>query len=99
MSKRRGRKAFATKNEPVQQPAAAAQAFSFGDATPVLDKREILDYAECIHNGRWYEPPVSFDGLARSLLGGASQLANLCEAQYSGLDLYPASDAESAGVQ
>lgn len=67
MSKRRGRKAFVTKTETVQQPAAAAQAFSFGDATPVLDKREILDYAECIHNGRWYEPPVSFDGLARSL--------------------------------
>lgn len=43
------------------------QAFSFGDPTPVMDKRDILDYAECIGNGRWYEPPVSFHGLAKSL--------------------------------
>ena len=67
MSKRKGRKAFATKTEPLQQSAAPAQAFSFGDATPVLDKREIMDYAECVDNGRWYEPPLSFSGLARSL--------------------------------
>lgn len=32
-----------------------------------LDKRDILDYAECIGNGRWYEPPVSFHGLAKIL--------------------------------
>ncbi|TCP07755.1 PBSX family phage portal protein [Crenobacter luteus] len=51
-------------------PAASAdtgiQAFSFGDPTPVLDRREILDYAECLNAGRWYEPPISFEGLARS---------------------------------
>ncbi|BEC69015.1 hypothetical protein VEE57_07310 [Escherichia coli] len=34
---------------------------------PVLDRRDILDYVECISNGRWYEPPVSFTGLAKSL--------------------------------
>lgn len=53
----------------VQQPASAvpqAQAFTFGDPTPVLDKREILDLFESAWNGRWYEPPVSMDGLARS---------------------------------
>jgi len=33
----------------------------------VRDKRDILDYAECIGNGRLYEPPVSFHGLAKSL--------------------------------
>ncbi|PLR52099.1 phage portal protein [Chimaeribacter arupi] len=43
------------------------QAFSFGDPTAVMDKRDILDYAECIGNGRCYEPPVSFHGLAKSL--------------------------------
>ena len=48
------------------QGAAGAQAFTFGDPTPVLDGREILDYLECWANGRWYEPPVSLDGLARS---------------------------------
>src|SRR5690606_24518497 len=50
-------------------PAATtpqAEVFSFGDPTPVLDRREILDYIECWQNGRWYEPPVSWEGLAKS---------------------------------
>lgn len=65
MSKRRGRKTLTP-------PAPAAQeqgfeAFSFGEPAAVLDKREILDYIECTGNGKWYEPPISFDGLARSV--------------------------------
>ncbi|MBJ3918980.1 capsid portal protein, partial [Salmonella enterica subsp. enterica serovar Typhimurium] len=44
-----------------------AEAFSFGDPIPVLDRRELLDYVECVQMDRWYEPPVSFDGLARTL--------------------------------
>ena len=65
MSKRKGRKALTS-------PAPAAQeqgfeAFSFGEPSAVLDKREILDYIECTGNGKWYEPPISFDGLARSV--------------------------------
>lgn len=65
MSKRKGRKAF-----PSPTPATQRQdfeAFSFGEPSPVLDKREILDYIECTGNGKWYEPPLSFDGLARSV--------------------------------
>lgn len=46
--------------------ATRAEAFSFGDPIPVLDRRELLDYVECVQMGRWYEPPVSFDGLART---------------------------------
>jgi len=42
------------------------EAFTFGDPVPVMDKREVLDYIECWMNGRWYEPPVNLDGLARS---------------------------------
>lgn len=42
------------------------EAFTFGDPAPVLDSREVLDYLECWFNGRWYEPPLSLDGLARS---------------------------------
>lgn len=42
------------------------EAFTFGEPTPVLDSREIFDYLECWMNGRWYEPPLSLDGLARS---------------------------------
>ena len=34
------------------------EAFTFGDAMPVMDGRGILDYVECWMNGRWYEPPV-----------------------------------------
>jgi PBSX family phage portal protein len=42
------------------------EAFTFGDPVPVLDGREILDHLECWLNGRWYEPPLSLDGLAKS---------------------------------
>lgn len=47
-------------------PAASAEAFSFGDPIAVLDRRELLDYVECQRMGQWYEPPMSWDGLARS---------------------------------
>lgn len=47
--------------------APSAQAFSFGDPVPVLDRREILDYIECWQiSNKWYEPPISPDGLARA---------------------------------
>ncbi|EMF8146865.1 phage portal protein [Serratia marcescens] len=68
MSKRKGRKAFTT---PAPAPATEQkqdfEAFTFGEPSAVLDKREILDYIECTTNGKWYEPPISFDGLARSV--------------------------------
>lgn len=44
----------------------STQGFSFGDPTPVLDKREILDYIECYSVGKYYEAPISLDGLSRS---------------------------------
>lgn len=56
----------ASAGELLANSSARAEAFTFGDPTPVLDGREILDYLECYNNGRWYEPPVSLDGLARS---------------------------------
>lgn len=43
------------------------QAFSFGDPSPVLGGRAVFDYLECWFNGRWYEPPLSLDGLSRSV--------------------------------
>lgn len=52
-----------------QTTAAAApgiEAFTFGDPVAVLDRRELLDYLECFSVGKWYEPPLSWDGLARS---------------------------------
>lgn len=73
MSKRRSRTQQLTASaQPVIEgellPAAGGkmEAFTFGDPTPVLDERGILDYLECWVNGRWYEPPMSLDGLAKS---------------------------------
>lgn len=68
MAKRKGRTA---RPAPVAAMHAAPQgggveAFSFGDPVPVMDGRELMDYAETWLNGRWYEPPMSWEGLARS---------------------------------
>jgi len=45
---------------------AQVSAFTFGDPEPVLDRATVLDMIECWHNQRWYEPPLSLDGLARA---------------------------------
>lgn len=42
------------------------ESYSFGDPEPVLGGRQIIDMLECWHNGRWYEPPLPLDGLARA---------------------------------
>jgi len=47
-------------------PAGPIEAFTFGEPTPVLESRGILDYLECWRNGRYYEPPVSLQGLSRT---------------------------------
>ena len=73
MSRKRNRNFSATPapaaavetSQPVTS-AASPMAFSFGDPEAVLDRREILDYLECPVVGKYYEPPISFDGLARS---------------------------------
>lgn len=70
MSKRRNRQQLAPAAPAIEGEVLAsnakAEAFTFGDPVPVLDGREILDYLECWANGRWYEPPLSLDGLAKS---------------------------------
>lgn len=50
----------------VAAPPANIDAFTFGDPTPVLDQRGILDYLECWRYGRFYEPPVDLHGLSRT---------------------------------
>ncbi|PHV11328.1 phage portal protein [Chitinimonas sp. BJB300] len=48
-------------------PAGKFEAFTFGEPVPVLDRRELLDLLECPTMGnKWYEPPISLDGLART---------------------------------
>ncbi|MET4733457.1 PBSX family phage portal protein [Thalassospira sp. MBR-102] len=49
------------------KPAPKAEAFTFGDPEPVLDKRNVASYFHSAYNGSFYEPPISFDGLAKSL--------------------------------
>ena len=69
MSKYKGRKPQPQKrprNMKDSEPQKM-EAFTFGEPSAVLDRRDILDYVECVNNGRWFEPPVSFNGLAKSL--------------------------------
>jgi PBSX family phage portal protein len=58
---RKDRKFTPTRN--VQQ----SEFFRFDEPATVMDRRDILNYVECINNGKWYEPPVSFSGLAKSM--------------------------------
>ncbi len=48
------------------QAASKAEAFTFGEPSPVLDGADILNYAECWLHSDYIEPPVSLDGLAKS---------------------------------
>lgn len=53
-------------------PSAGPQMFSFGEPEPVIGGRAaIMEYAECMNNGRYYDPPVDFGELARTLRVGA----------------------------
>lgn len=75
MSKRRNRRnqmasqppQDALEGELLPHDGGSMEAFTFGDPVPVLDSRGILDYVECWSNGRWYEPPLSMDGLAKGM--------------------------------
>lgn len=74
MSKRKGNTSHQlTLAAPVAAPAAtelltqrdggSVNAFSFGDPEPVA-RIQLLDYVESMFNGRWYEPPLPWEGLA-----------------------------------
>lgn len=41
-------------------------AFTFGEPTPVMDGRELSSYLECWFNGRYFEPAINLNGLAKS---------------------------------
>ena len=45
--------------------ATKAMSFTFGDAESVIDRRELTDYFEIWHNGRWFEPPLPMDRLSQ----------------------------------
>lgn len=68
MAKRKGRTARPAHTAAMQAApqGGGMEAFSFGDPVPVMDGRELMDYAETWLNGKWYVPPTSWEGLARS---------------------------------
>ncbi|MDC6131774.1 phage portal protein [Burkholderia gladioli] len=71
MMKKNSRPPRAHTSSALPAPApAAGEAFTFGDPMPVLSRADILDYCEVLSNGTWYEPPVSFTGLAKSFRAG-----------------------------
>ena len=51
---------------PANDRQGSVESFSFGDPEPVLGGRQLIDMLECWHNGRWYEPPLPLDGLAKA---------------------------------
>ncbi|WP_377153702.1 phage portal protein [Roseateles sp. UC29_93] len=53
-------------NAPQGRREPRVEAFTFGEPVPVMDHRDLLDYLECGLVGKWYEPPVSWEGLAKS---------------------------------
>lgn len=48
-----------------QATKPSIEAFTFGEPMPVLSQREIFDYIEAMSNGRYYEPPLSLNGLSK----------------------------------
>lgn len=43
--------------------AAGIEAFTFGEPEPI-SRMSLLNYVEAMFNGRWYEPPFPWEGLA-----------------------------------
>lgn len=77
MKKNRGQSGASAAAVPAIAPTAEASAFTFGDPMPVMSRAEILDYVEIYSNGEYYEPPVSFGGLAKSLRAGTHHASAL----------------------
>ena len=74
MTKRKRNRSTPVAPLPAPAPQAPAQAFTFelGEPEPVIGGRSaLLEYAECLECGDWYEPPVSLAALARLLRVGA----------------------------
>lgn len=39
--------------------------FTFDDTVSVMDKMDLYNYFQAYQNGKWYEPPISFDSLSK----------------------------------
>lgn len=65
MSKRRQKKS-AMQASKLTATAPAPIELTFSDPIPVMDRQDFLNYVECVQVDRWYEPPISFEGLAKT---------------------------------
>lgn len=70
MSKRKHNMRAAAPATAAPSTRPRAEAFTFGDPVPVMDRAEILDYVETWSAGQWFEPPVSWSGLAKTFRAG-----------------------------
>ena len=84
--------------------SATIETFAFGEDVSVIDGREAWGYFDGLwRNGDWYEPPVSFQGLAKAyLLSAHHQSAiglklNLLRRHFD-LDLAELSHHENVGL-
>lgn len=49
-----------------EKPGSDPMVFAFGDPTSVIDRRELSQYFEIWHNGKWYELPLPAGKLAQA---------------------------------
>ncbi|SFU24694.1 phage portal protein [Paraburkholderia aspalathi] len=78
MSRKQSRKLSSAAQPAAPVPATSrAEAFTFGDPMPVLNRAEILDYCELVTINGWYEPPVSWSGLAKTFRAGTHHASAL----------------------
>lgn len=60
----------------------------------------ILDYLKCWLNGRWYEPPMSLDGLAKSSRASVFLQSRLnFKRKHAGSHFHSSKAAHTANVQ
>jgi PBSX family phage portal protein len=70
MTRKKNNQASAAAAAPAVVTQSRAEAFTFGDPIPVLDRAGIMDYVQCNAFGDWYEPPISWHGLAKTFRAG-----------------------------
>ena len=51
---------------PAGMASADSHMFTFGEPEGVLDQRELTEYFEIWHNGKWYEPPLPMSRLGKA---------------------------------
>ncbi len=56
-----------TLEHPIKEVDSKLEVFSFGDPESVLDAGTLSEYFQSLNMGKWYETPISMEGLSRAL--------------------------------